>query len=136
MKQIKFLRELFVPSTIEGLSKCLETVYELIKLFNLDADTSFCLHTVIVESVENAIIHGNKRRTDSDVRVSFAVNKKEILVEVEDRGNGFDLNSVPSTIEESALQDEGGRGIYFIKSLSSSVYTKGKGNVLRIKFNR
>lgn len=136
MNQTLFQKELFIPSTIEGLNKCLDVVEEVREKFNLNFDTSFSLHTVIVESVENAFIHGNKGVRELDVRVLIAISKTEIFVEVEDRGDGFDLDSVPSPVNRSDLKSEGGRGIFFIKKLSSCCYTGGKGNIVRIKLKR
>ena len=136
MKHMQFQREILIPSTVEGLNVCLDIVHELTKKFNLDMETSFSLHTVIIESVENAIIHGNKFIKDFKVRVLIMVSSNEIFVEVEDKGEGFDMNNVPSPIEGSAIQMEGGRGIFFIKRLSTSCYTMGRGNILRIKLKR
>lgn len=136
MNHMQFQQEILIPSTVEGLNVCLDIVHELTKKFNLDLETSFCLHTVIIESVENAIIHGNKFIKDFNVRVLIMIGSDEIFVEVEDKGEGFDMNNVPSPIEESAIQMEGGRGIFFIKRLSLSCYTMGRGNILRIKLKR
>ena len=132
MKHILFQRELFIPSTIEGLNKCLDVVGEIRKQFDLNFDISFCLHTVIVESVENAFIHGNKGARDLEVRVFISINQTQIFVEVEDKGEGFDLSNVVHPISLADLKSEGGRGIFFIKKLSSLCYTVGNGNIIRI----
>jgi len=136
MKRMQFQREILIPSTVEGMNVCLDIVDELAKMFNLDLETSFSLHTVIIEAVENAIIHGNKFIKDFNVRVLIIIGSDEIFVEVEDKGEGFDMNNVPSPVEGSAIQMEGGRGIFFIKRLSLSCYTMGRGNILRIKLKR
>ncbi len=135
-KQSLFHTELFIPSTIEGLNKCLDVVDELKEKFGLNFDTCFRLHTVIVEAVENAFIHGNKGVRELEVRVYISISETEIFVEVEDNGDGFDLNSISSPVDGTDLKSEGGRGIFFIKMLSSSCYTGGRGNILRIILNR
>lgn len=136
MRHIQYQQELFVPSTIEGLNKCLDVVYNLTKQFSLDTETSFGLYTVIVEGVENAIIHGNKYVSDFDVRVLISVSLREICVEIEDKGNGFDIDALQSPVDKERLDQEGGRGIYIIKRLSLSCRTLGKGNIIRIKLKR
>ena len=136
MNQTLFQKELFIPSTIEGLNECLDTVVEIRELFNLDFDASFGLHTIIVESVENAFIHGNRGVRELKVRVFISICASEILVEVEDSGEGFNLNSIVSLTSKSNIKNEGGRGIFFIKMLSSSCYAIGKGNIIRIKLKR
>lgn len=136
MDQILFQKQIFIPSTIEGLNRCLDVIGELKEQFDLNFETIFSLHTVLVEAVENAFVHGNKGMRELDVRVFFSISLNEIMIEVEDRGEGFDLNATSSPIDHSNLQREGGRGIFFIKKLSDSCYTEGKGNILRIKLNR
>jgi len=136
MNQTLYQKELFIPSTFEGLNKCLDMVGEVREKFDLDFDTSFGLHTVMVESIENAFIHGNKCKRELEVRVFISININEILIEVEDMGDGFDMNNIESPLVVSNLKNEGGRGIFFIKMLSSSCYTVGRGNIIRIKLNR
>lgn len=136
MKQTLYQKELFIPSTIEGLNQCLDIVDDIKKQFNLDFDTSFGLNTVIVESVENAFTHGNKGNRELKVRVLILITLDEILVEVEDMGIGFDINSLPSPVDPLNINLEGGRGIFFIKVLSSSCCTVGRGNLIRIKLKR
>jgi len=136
MSSILFHKELFIPSTIEGLNNCLYIVDEIKEKYNLSFDTVFALHTVIVESVENAFIHGNKGRIDAEVRFFISVSSSEIFVEVEDIGDGFDIENIPLPSVNSSNENEGGRGVFFIKTLSNCCYTIGKGNIIRIKLNR
>ena len=136
MDQILFQKEIFIPSTIDGLNRCLDVIEELKEQFDLNFDTMFCLHTVLVEAVENAFIHGNKGIRELDVRVFFSISLNEIFVEVEDRGEGFDMDTISSPTDYLHLKSEGGRGIFFIKKLSAGCSTEGKGNIIRIKLNR
>ncbi len=136
MDQTLFQKELFIPSTIEGLNKCLDVIGEIREQFELNFDTMFGLHTVIVESVENAFIHGNKGVRELDVRVFISIGPTEIFIEVEDKGEGFDMNNIPSPIDQLNLNGEGGRGIFFIKMLCASCSTEGRGNIIKIKLNR
>ena len=136
MDQILFKKELFVPSNFEGLNRCLDVIEEINEAFDLNLDTLFGLHTIIVESVENAIFHGNKGIRELDVRFFISINSTEIFVEIEDSGDGFNINDLRSPVEPDHLQTEGGRGIFFIKMLSTCCSTNVKGNILQIKLNR
>ncbi len=136
MNNVIFQKEIFIPSAIEGLNICLDIIDEIKEQFHLDFDTSFSLHTVIVESVENAILHGNKGVKELEVRISIEMTDKEIFLEVEDQGEGFDFNSIELVLKKPNIYREGGRGIFFIKQLSSSCYTVGKGNIMRIKLRK
>lgn len=136
MDPILFQKELFVPSNFEGLNICLDVIREIKDVLDLNLDALFGLHTIIVESVENAIIHGNKCVRELDVRVFISINSTEIYVEVEDRGDGYDINGLRSPVEPAYLLSEGGRGIFFIKMLSTCCSTNEKGNIICIKLNR
>jgi len=136
MDEILFQKELFIPSTFEGLNTCLDAIGDISKQFDLNFDTMFCLHTVIVESVENAFIHGNKGVRELNVRVFISITAAHIFIEVEDKGEGFDMKSIPSPVDRTNFSDEGGRGIFFIKMLSVSCSTAGIGNIIKIKLNR
>jgi len=131
-----FKIDFYIPSSIEGLDKCLNVIGELKEKFLLDFDTTFGLQTVVLEAVENAFIHGNKGIRELKVRVQFTVKVHKIVVEVEDCGEGFDLAAVDRINEGDIRTSEGGRGIFFIKKLSSDCYTLGRGNIFRIILNR
>jgi serine/threonine-protein kinase RsbW len=131
-----FKTELFIPSTAEGLDECLKMAGELAHRNNFNFDEAFSLQTILVESIENAFIHGNKGIRELQVRVLISVSQSEIFIEVEDCGDGFDFASIPSPIEGTNIHNETGRGLFFIKSLSSACYTVGKGNIIRIILKR
>jgi len=136
MTETIYQKELLIPSNIEGLNQCLDIVEEIKEKFSLDLNSSFSLHTVIVESVENAFIHGNKSIEELNVRVCISISANEILLEIEDCGEGFDLDSICSPIETQNIYNESGRGVFFIKMLSLKCCTVGKGNIIRIKLKR
>lgn len=129
-------RYLCVPSTVEGLDMCLFIVNEVGMLFDLTYEKKLSLHTIVVEAIENAFIHGNKSIREKFVRFAVNVNIERILVEIEDEGEGFDISSIPSPLISANLFKESGRGIFFIKSLCDSCCTLGKGNIIQIKVNR
>jgi serine/threonine-protein kinase RsbW len=131
-----FYEEIFIQSTVTGLKQCLNVISEVDKIFCFNFELTFALHTVIVESVENAIIHGNKSNRNAIVRFLISIDKSNILVEIEDEGEGFDINKVPSPIKDSTIYKECGRGIFIIKNLSSNVFTLGRGNILRINIEK
>lgn len=136
MPSLLYFKELYVPSCIEGLEEILTIVKEVEDIFNFDFERKLSLQTVIVEAVENAIIHGNSYVRDLQVRFSIYITDLEIVIFVEDQGLGFELDDVSSPISEMNIRKESGRGIFFIKCFSTNVYLLGKGNIVRINIDR
>ena len=136
MDNLEYYNRLVIPSTHEGLKASLDLVPEIEYKLNLDERTSFALKTVLIESVTNAINHGNHLNKDLNAIITIKISKKSIFVEVEDQGEGFDANQVPSPVDPDNITLETGRGIFFIKAFSNSFKTIGKGNIVNIVINR
>jgi serine/threonine-protein kinase RsbW len=136
MENLEYFNKLVIPSTPEGLKKCLNLVPVIQRKLNLDDKTSFAFRTILIESVTNAIRHGNHNNEDLDTIITVKANNKQIIVEVEDQGEGFDVNRIPSPIDKDNISLESGRGIFFIKEFSNSFNTIGKGNIVNIIINR
>jgi len=88
------------------------------------------LRLAIVEGIGNAMRHGgcNPKRP---CRVSLKAEPKKLIVRIEDRGLGFNLNSAL----KKRPQDEAvsGRGLWILKNLMDKVvYRKGRPNVLEL----
>jgi len=136
MGELEYFKKFTINSTMEGLKECLDVAYEIQKNFNFEPSKEFAFQTVLVESVRNSICHGNKFNKDLLTIITIEIYNKQIKIEVDDQGDGFDLEKVPSPIEQHNINLENGRGIFFIKSLSESLNTRGKGNIVDIILNR
>ena len=136
MEEILYHIVLIIPSTVEGLNECLDKVSCIGKKFSFNFEQNFALHTVMVEALENAFIHGNKGIRDLNVKVFISVTNLHIEIVIEDQGDGFNLDKDASSFGQFSLFRESGRGIFFIKSLSSDFKTLGKGNIVQIIINR
>ena len=74
------------------------------------------------EAVNNAILHGNQQRTDQSVEIILRKEGEHFLVlEVEDEGHSFSLDSLPDPTSSEHLMDEGGRGWLIIRHLMDDV---------------
>lgn len=136
MGENEYKKTFTISSTMEGLKQCLEVTREIQDIFKFDTAKEFAFQTVMIESVNNAIIHGNKFNADLQATITILVDKDHIKIEVEDQGEGFDLERIPSAIEKERIGLENGRGIFFIRQLSDGFMTRGKGNIVDIVINR
>ncbi|MDO9169167.1 MAG: ATP-binding protein [Methylobacter sp.] len=93
---------------------------------------AYHLNLVLTEATVNAIKHANFGNPKDTVRVSIHIHENELNIKVYDHGQGFDLESVP--LPDFEHPQEGGMGIFFIRTLMDSVtYTRqGDCNVLEI----
>ncbi|OIP77082.1 MAG: ATP-binding protein [Oscillatoriales cyanobacterium CG2_30_44_21] len=75
----------------------------------------------LTEALVNAILYST---SDFDVEVAVFASQNNLIVEVRDRGSGFDVNSVPppdfDLISEIGVKN-GGFGIHMIKALVDKV---------------
>jgi serine/threonine-protein kinase RsbW len=136
IEKLEYYKRLVIPSTPEGLKTCLNLVPDIEYRLHLDDKISFALRTVLIESVTNAICHGNQYREDLSAIITIKIDAKQISVEVEDQGEGFDASLIPSPIDKDNISLESGRGIFFIRAFCDSFKTIGKGNVVNIIINR
>lgn len=136
MGELEYFNRFSVNSTMDGLKKCMEIACEIQKDFNFDHSKEFAFQTVLIESVTNAITHGNRFNKDLLTIVTISIDKEKIEIEVEDQGEGFNLEKIPSPLDKDHINLENGRGIFFIRNLSSSITTRGRGNIVDIIVNR
>jgi serine/threonine-protein kinase RsbW len=91
------------------------------------------LNLVLTEAMANAIEYGDAQKSNNMVKVCLSIENNDLLIRVFDRGEGFDIGSLPTPDAGSLC--ERGRGMFFIRSLMDSVvYRKSEsGNVLEMR---
>jgi anti-sigma regulatory factor (Ser/Thr protein kinase) len=136
IENLEYYNRLIITSTPEGLKTCLNLVPEIEHKLHLDDKTSFALRTILIESVTNAICHGNHYDKNLKAIITVKISNRQIFVEVEDQGEGFDASLIPSPIDKDNITLETGRGVFFIRAFSDSFKTIGKGNIVNIVINR
>ena len=94
------------------------------------------INVVLTEAMVNAIRHANEGDPDKSVEVRITITDQELLIQVFDSGQGFDLTTIKDPVFDNIEQiEDRGRGVYIIRSLMDSViYRKIEGgNVLEMK---
>ena len=82
-----------------------------------------CLHVglAVREAVTNAMLHGNLLDRDRKVVLRLNVHQSQLIVEVDDEGQGFDPGAVPDPRTGENLLKPSGRGILLVQSLMDRV---------------
>jgi serine/threonine-protein kinase RsbW len=94
----------------------------------------------LTEALANAILRGNRQAADKQVQVRATVDDAQLVVEVQDEGERFDLDASahdPTTPER--LEREDGRGIFLMRRLMDRVErldAASRGNVVRLTLRR
>lgn len=89
---------------------------------------------VVGEACNNSVLYGDA--ADNEITVKFYSREEAMFIEVTDKGYGFEIDAYRDPVLERP--EEGGFGIYIIKSLSDMVEIKSslhQGTSLCIKFN-
>lgn len=92
----------------------------------------------LTEALSNAILRGNGVGAGREVRVRAEFVDGRVVLEVEDEGGGFDLETCtedPTTPEN--LEREDGRGLFLMQALMDRVERlSGPANVVRLTLIR
>jgi serine/threonine-protein kinase RsbW len=79
------------------------------------------LDLALRESIINAIKYGNQSDKTKPVKVRISVSQTNITVSIIDTGPGFDLENVPSPIEEEGILRTSGRGVFLMQQTFDTV---------------
>ena len=94
------------------------------------------MHAVVMacgEAVGNIIRHAHRDKPQAQIQIQMQVTPEEIVLDLEDEGEPFDLDAVPH-LEPGELR-LGGRGVYMIRTLMDRVFCQrraSQGNLLRM----
>ena len=97
------------------------------------------LAVALTEALSNAILRGNNDDPAKHVHVMARVDTARLVVEVQDEGDGFDLDKCtldPTTPENVDRED--GRGLFLMRQLMDRVerFDDARGNVVRLTLIR
>lgn len=128
--------EIRTPNQTKYLSligKIGEDIAKELDRYTGDRETlAYHINLVLTEAMTNAIRHANAGDPNKTVKVNISITDQDLIIKVEDSGQGFDINQIPCPDFERL--DDRGRGIFLIKALMDSVcYSRlrsGQGNVL------
>ncbi len=88
----------------------------------------------VTESVNNAIIHGNKLDITKNVHLSLELLENEVKFTVQDEGEGFDVNNLPDPTAPENISKPGGRGIFLMQNLCDKVNFEDNGRRVELSF--
>lgn len=112
---------LTIGSRLEQLSMVHALIEGIARQYELGEKTENDLMVAVIEAGTNAIQHGNVFADDKSVTFDFTVNPGDIVVRVDDFGQGFDPGKVLNPTDDAQLLNPHGRGLYLMRSLMDEV---------------
>lgn len=106
---------------------------EEVKAFCREHDLSRSLFTIMItmrEGLTNAVRHGAALSPDDPVRFSILLGDNIVHMEFEDKGPGFDWQTMVET--QSPTDSEGGRGIEIMRKYCHNMVYSKRGSHLHI----
>ena len=121
----------------EEREKIGESLVDYMRTGEVPNDIISDMNLVFEELFSNAFLHGNKEDAVKHIDVSICVAKGEIILRVEDEGEGFDVSKVDFLLSPERMYGERGRGLYMIRNIVDDIEFNEKGNcvTVRKKFN-
>ena len=103
--------------------------------FHIGDDLYGNIMVAITESVNNAILHGNKSDSKKVVDLSLELAEDKIIFTIVDQGPGFDSENLQDPTAPENIEKVGGRGIFLMKHLSDEVTFSDEGRQVELVFN-
>jgi serine/threonine-protein kinase RsbW len=132
--------EVDIPSDVRLIERVVELVRRECEVMGFTArQIRFNVPVALTEAVSNAILRGNRDDPAKHVHVRAEVRHERLVVEIEDEGNGFDVEAAcidPTTPDQ--LEREEGRGLFLMRKLMDSVerVDAPHGSVVRMTLHR
>ncbi|MFT4833717.1 MAG: serine/threonine-protein kinase RsbW [Marinoscillum sp.] len=123
-----------IPSLAENIRIVESFIDNAKEQYDLNDDIYGNIMIAITESVNNAIIHGNKLDAKKNVSLVLVVTDDILHFQVLDQGPGFDFHQLPDPTDPDNIDKPGGRGIFLMKHLADEVSFLNEGREVRLSF--
>lgn len=134
-KGFKIIDEISIPSDFGSMGEVEELIDKTCAHFGVEDNYGNVL-IAVTEAVNNAIIHGNNKDKELEVKVGVGDSEKTYCFNVIDSGAGFDYNNLPDPTAPENIEKENGRGVFLMRSLSDEVEFSDYGKMVSIYFNK
>ena len=127
-------KELKIGSAISNLRIVEKVIDDISTELGMKEEVYGKILVSAMEAVNNAIVHGNKADTKRYVKIEFVFKKKELIISVEDEGQGFRPQEIPDPTKPENIENITGRGVFLMSKLADSIEFNEKGNRVTMSF--
>lgn len=122
-----------MPSAIRSIEPTVERVVGQLEQLNVLDGHRDAIEVALNEALANAVLHGNRKRTEKRVRVACYQQRGGILLVVRDSGPGFDPARVADPLDGNNVTQNHGRGIFLIRHFMDEVKFANGGREIRMR---
>jgi serine/threonine-protein kinase RsbW len=119
-------------ATLENVDKAAKEIGKFFTSVGIKRKT-FNIILCVREALINAVTHGSGRDDKKNINFELKLEGNNIIIEVEDEGEGFDWRTCLSKGLPS--KEESGRGLAIMKKCFAEIKYNEKGNRLTLKGN-
>ena len=115
--------ELDIPSDVRYIERIVDLVTRQCADFQYPRGVcSLNVPVALSEALSNAILRGNGEDASKHVQVRAEMDSRQIVLEVQDEGTGFDLDAFdPDPTSPERIEREDGRGLFLMRRLMHRV---------------
>jgi len=125
-----------IASRFENIELVQVAIEASLDLLELDEETSHRIALAVREGVANAIKHGNREDPDKRVEIDCILAQDQVIVRIEDEGDGFDPTDLPDPLRAENLLKPTGRGIFFMNEFMDEIdytFSSDGGTIVTMK---
>ena len=112
---------LSIGSRFENIELVQVVLDDTLEGTDMDDDSRYWVGIALREALANAIKHGNKEDPNKVVEVEMRVDDEQIIVQIQDQGEGFDPGRVDDPLEPDNLLKPDGRGIFYMNRFMDEI---------------
>jgi serine/threonine-protein kinase RsbW len=112
---------LIIGSRFENIELVQGMLCDALMRAGCDEEGCHWIDLAVREAVANAIKHGNRQDPDKPVEVDVDLSGGELVVRVEDCGEGFELADVADPLAPDQLLAPNGRGLFYMQSFMDAI---------------
>lgn len=128
--------QLTINSDMANLEQVSDFVLEMARQLQLAEQTTDHVQMAVDEAVTNVMEHAYGGRTDGRIEIDIHATAHALQIEIRDRGEPFDPNTIQEPNIHSPLSERsiGGLGVFFMRKLMDDVEFKRdrRGNITRM----
>jgi serine/threonine-protein kinase RsbW len=123
-----------IPSIAENFQLIYPFIEQIKNNWDINDELQANIELVLGEAVNNAIIHGNKGDINKMVNVSAEVSSNNLVLIVNDEGEGYKYNNLPDPTLPENIENPTGRGVFLINQLTDLVIFSNSGSLIEMQF--